>query len=247
MKHVLYACSLVCFGWFCAPLQAGPKVVSLNPCYDAWLPQWLPADWQVLPTTEHHQRLETIISWQPDWVIAGSFSSPRLRAQLQSHAEVVVVQQPLRWQQWQQQLQQLGDALGLQQPLQQWASEQQQQLMQLRGTPERWLLLMPNFYSWGQQSWQADVLAQLDIELLHPDAVVIRQLRLEQLLRLQPDRVILEGFSERYSRGQDWLVHQAFLQFLATREVQTVSADIASCPAVRVVDYVKAMRGQAEQ
>jgi len=221
------------------------RVASLNPCYDSWLPTLLPADWQVIATTVHGNRLEALIELQPDFIIAGSFTDPRLLQQLARISSLHVIQQPNDYAQWQTEVRRLGTFVGHPETAEQWLLQQQAQLLRLSSQLQEVLIIMPNYYTWAQDSWVAQLLSNFSVTLVSPfKQGYLGQLRLEQLLTLSAQRVIFEGFSYNYSRGQDWLYHPAVQRWLNHREISSVSAAIASCPAVNAVAYMQQLVGQ---
>ena len=224
--------------------HAAPRVASLNICYDAWLAQLLPTDWQVVPTSVHGNRLEALMTLQPDLIVAGSFTDQRLLQALRPVAPLHVLQQPNTYEQWQHEVTRLGEFLQQPQMAQHWLQQQQQQLQQLTASITDVLIIMPNNYTCAQDSWASALLRHFSIALVSPiESGYVGQLRLEALFRLAPQRVVFEGFSQHFSRGQDWLHHSALRHWLQGKTVTTISADIASCPAVNAVAYVQQLLG----
>lgn len=233
--------------WFAHSAVAAPHVVSLNVCYDAWLPQLLPAHWQVSPTTEHGNRLEALIALQPDYIVAGSFTDARLLQQLAELSPVHVIQQPNDYQQWRREVLRVGEFLQQPEQAEHWLAQQQQQLTALSAELSEVLIIMPNYYTWAQDSWAAQLLKRFSVRLISPyERGYLGQLRLEQLLSIEVERVVFEGFSQSYSRGQDWLYHGAVQRWLAERKVGSIAASVASCPAVNAVAYMQQLVAQRE-
>jgi len=226
---------------------AGARVVSLNRCYDQWLTELLPANWQVIATTAHGNRLEALIALEADFIVASSFTDSRLLHQLSTVSTVHVLQQPNDYSQWQYEVRRLGQQLQLSAATEQWLQRQHTELMQLRSNLSEVLIIMPNYYTWAHDSWVANLLKSLQIELISPlQQGQVGQLRLEQLIELSAERVVLEGFSEDYSRGQDWRYHPAVQRWLELSRVTEISAEIAACPAVNAVAYLQQMIGAVE-
>lgn len=228
------------------------RVVSLNPCYDRWLPQVLNQNDTVIDTSAHGNRLEAIIRARPDAVVHNNFISPLLLNALQRSAqqhefELVALRQPQTWAEWQQQVEQLGQQLQRQESTQLWFAAQQQRLLQLQNQlPPHVAILMPNYFMWAADSWVADLLAQVDSTLVTPiKQGQLGQVRLAEILRTDTDFLVLEGFSSHYSRGQDWLLHSAFRRWLAGRVVHQVSGTVASCPATQAIHYLEAMQRES--
>lgn len=229
------------------PALAQQRLVSLNPCYDEWLPQWLPASWDIIPTPAHKNRLETIIGLRPTVVVAGSFTDQRLLSALQEFSKVIVIQQPSNWGQWRDEVLRAAQLLDQHDTAQQWLMQQQQQLIATAADyPRSVLFVMPNQYTWGPDSWAGNLLRAYQIPLVTPlKDGQLGQLNLEQLLSLDPDRVVVEGFSEDYARAQDWLWHSAVRDWLKGRELSFVTPEVAGCPAVKAVDYLQQIAGTA--
>lgn len=226
---------------------AGTRVVSLNRCYDHWLSELLPANWQLVATTVHGNRLETLIALQADYIIASSFTDPRLLQQLSTVSTVHVLQQPNDYSQWQYEVRRLGQQLQLSAATEQWLQRQHAELMQLSSSLSEVLIIMPNYYTWAHDSWVANLLKSLDINLVSPvQQGQVGQLRLEQLIQLSAERVVFEGFSDAYSRGQDWRYHPAVQRWLEPRRVTSISAAVAACPAINAVAYLQQMIAPVE-
>lgn len=218
-------------------------IVSLNPCFDDWVPQWLAADVTFLPTTTHGQRLEAIVQKQPDIVLAGSFVGRALRIALEQRVSVVTVPYVTSVAEWDQALSELAQTLDHETQLERWREAQQRQLERIDlSALGQTLVLIPNAYTWGRDSWVAALLSQQGARLspLMADGELLR-LSLESVLMSSPDTVILEGFSTAYARAHDWLWHDAVQHWLAQRKVLEVSGDIAGCADSRAVDYVQSL------
>lgn len=223
---------------------AAERVVSLNQCLDRLLLEVLPAE-RVILSTSHQGRVERILAQNPDLIVAGSFTDPRLLRVLTAHVDVHVVQQPSRIKDWWETLVKLGLKLQKQEQLQQYISVQQDVLTAHRlDTSRSVLLLMPNQFSWGQGSWADEVLGALNMTNFAADfGVGLVKLSLEEVLLSQPERVVMEGlqFDSPFARANDWLVLSAFKDWLRERRFDQVPAGISSCPAVRLRDYVGAL------
>ncbi|KFZ30130.1 hypothetical protein IDSA_11810 [Pseudidiomarina salinarum] len=246
----LFKWALMVLVWLiAAPVLAQQRVISLNPCYDDWLPKWLPASSEVIPSSAHQNRLETIIALKPTVVVAGSFTDHRLLTALREFSQIVVIQQPSDWIQWHQEVLSAGALLGQQGAARQWLEQQQHELREVAaGSRDSVLFVMPNQYTWGPDSWAANLLNDYQIpfitSLTHGQ---LGQLRLEQLLTLAPDRVVLEGFSDDYARAQDWLWHSAVSSWLDGRQRSFVEPELAGCPAVKAVDYLVQIIGTEQR
>ncbi|WP_417691300.1 hypothetical protein [Pseudidiomarina sp.] len=218
-------------------------IVSLNPCFDDWLPQWVDEQSQVVPTTAHGQRLEAIIQQQPDVVLTGSFVNRSLRLALETRVELVTVPYVTTRAEWHKALDDLAIQLQQKQELQKWRDAQQRQLQGFDlANLGNVLVLMPNAYTWGQNSWVAELIQSHNGQLspLMGTGQLVR-LSLEEVLLSTPDTVILEGFSLDYARAHDWLWHRAVQDWLTERRVLEVSGDIAGCSDIRAVDYLQSL------
>lgn len=218
---------------------AAQRLVSLNPCFDDWVPQWLPATWEFIPSTDHGNRLERVLRASPDVVLYGTYTNPRLVSQLTASTHAVLVAEPNTWAQWQETLQNVGAELDLEQPLQRWRLQQQSELAKLPSLSKSVLVIMPNQYSWGGESFIVNMLRANDLRVMvasESDQLV--QLNLEQLIQLQPDRVVLDGFTHNYARANEWLWHNALTPWLAEREVAQITSTVSGCPAQRAADYL---------
>ena len=221
-------------------------IVSLNPCFDDWLPQWVDEHTQVVPTTVHGQRLEAILQQQPDVVLTGSFVNRSLRLALEARVELVTMPYVTTREAWDEALDDLAQQLQQEQQLQQWRDAQQRQLQHVDlASLGKVLVLMPNAYTWGQNSWVAELIQSQNGQLspLMGAGQLVR-LSLEQVLLSTPDTVILEGFSQDYARAHDWLWHRAVQDWLTKRRVLEVSGDIAGCSDIRAVDYLQSLMSE---
>lgn len=216
------------------------RLVSLNPCFDEWVPQWLPETWEFIPSTTHGNRLERVLRTAPDIVLYGTYTNPRLVSQLTAATRTVLVEEPNTWAQWQQTLEYVGMNLQLEQPLQSWAHQQQRQLDKLPKLTESVLVIMPNQYSWGGGSFIVNMLRANDIPVLVADeSHQLVQISLERLIQLKPERVVLDGFSSDYARANEWLWHGALKPWLAARHVVQIEPTASGCPAQRAVEYMQ--------
>ncbi|MDX1706243.1 ABC transporter substrate-binding protein [Pseudidiomarina sp.] len=240
-----YARALMLLLIFAAMPVLAQRIVVLNPCYDEWLPQWLPASWQIIPSDAHKNRLETITGLRPTVVVAGSFTDHRLLTALREFSKIIVIQQPSDLAQWHDEVLRAAQLLDQQQAAQQWLGRQQQQLNEAAANhPQSVLIIMPNQFTWGPDSWTGNLLRAYQIPLVTPlERGQLGQLNLEQLLGLTPERVVVEGFSEDYARAQDWLWHSAVSHWLKGRELSFVAPEVAGCPAVKAVDYLQQIVG----
>ncbi|MDN7128137.1 hypothetical protein [Pseudidiomarina terrestris] len=245
--RTLLATFAVTVMWF-GSAHAGQRVVSINPCFDDWLPQWLAPAWQVVPSTEHGNRLEQIVALKPDYVVAGSFVGRQLRLALQERVQLTTVPYVADWSAWREAVLQLGLELEQKYQAEQWLARQEAALASydLRSLGNT-LILMPNGFTWGGQSWIYQLLQQHQLQLspLSGSGDLVR-LNLEQVLQSEPDTVILEGFSTEYARAQDWLWHDGLQDWLIQRRVIEVDGQVASCAATRALDYLQQLSRQQD-
>lgn len=229
-----------------AAMLLSSVIVSLNPCLDDWLPQWLDDGYTIIPTTAHGQRLEAILQQDPDVVISGSFVNRSLRLALQKRVKLKTLPYVTSYPEWQSAALSLANDLHQEPSMQHWLALQKRKLREhnIEALGEI-LVLMPNAYTWGQQSWVANLLQQHGGQLspLMGTGELLR-LSLEDVLLSQPDTVILEGFVDDYARAHDWLWHRAVQRWLEQRKVVEVSGDIAGCSDVRVADYLNSINPQ---
>lgn len=215
------------------------RLVSLNPCFDAWIPQWLPTSWDFVPSTAHGNRLERILAAQPDVVLYGTYTNARLVAALDEATQIVLVDEPNSWSQWQRSLTTVGEALQLEDELSRWAAKQEQRMLVGKNFQQNLLIIMPNQYSWGGRSFIVDMLRHhgVSVNVADEDAALV-QIRLEQLIQMQPQRVVLDGFASNYARANDWLWHNALQPWLQQRQVVQIPSELSGCPAQRADDYL---------
>lgn len=221
-----------------ANAQASTRIVSLNPCFDAWVPQWLPSTHEFIKSDQHGNRLERLLALQPDVILYGTYTNRRLVAELKKTTLAIEVTEPNTWQQWQDTLVELGRQLHLGGELGQWAKQQQQQLSDVTVSNKSILLVMPNQYSWGENSFAVNLLRNFGAKAVVTETqTTIQQVTLEQLIHTQPERVVLDGFSDHYARANEWLWHNALQSWLAKRQLRHIPTTVSGCPAQRAVEY----------
>lgn len=228
------------------------RVASLNQCLDTLVARTLVIN-QV--ATEHYQsvehrgQLEALLAWQPEVILAGSFTNPRLLDRLRELApntQVVVVTQPRTLAQWWQQLEYLDQHFSstvfgaYAQQQQQQLQRQQQQLQQLKAIPAT-LVLMANYFTWGEQSWLGQLLSALGAPHVAADwGRDLVRVNPEQLLLAEAELVLLSGSlaqaNANYSRGEYWLQQPVLRRWLANRKVKPLVGPATTCPAVRLTE-----------
>ncbi|MGQ4277656.1 hypothetical protein ACQ5ES_11460 [Pseudidiomarina sp. E22-M8] len=220
---------------------ANQRLVSINPCFDDWLPQWVEHAWHVIPSSDHGNRLEQVLALEPDRVVAGSFVGRQLRLALQEHTQLTTMPYVANWQDWRAAVLRLGAELKQSSNAEAWLRTQEQALQELNlnGLNET-LVLMPNGFTWGRKSWIYQLLEGQGVRLsaLSGENDLVR-LSLEDVLQSNPSTVILEGFSDRYARAHDWLWHDGLQDWLAQRRVIEVAGDLSSCADSRAIEYLR--------
>ncbi|MBR9908651.1 MAG: ABC transporter substrate-binding protein [Gammaproteobacteria bacterium] len=221
-----------------ANVQASTRIVSLNPCFDEWVPQWLPSTHEFIASDQHGNRLERLLALQPDVILYGTYTNRRLIAELKKTTIAIEVAEPNTWQQWQETLVDLGRQLHLDSELAQWAKQQQQQLRDVTVSNQSILFVMPNQYSWGEHSFAVNLLRSFGARTLVTETqTTIHQVTLEQLIHTQPERVVLDGFSGHYARANEWLWHNALQPWLAKRQLRHIPTPVSGCPAQQAVGF----------
>lgn len=244
MTQVWRVVCLAALSLFSADVVAA-RVVSLNTCFDEWAPQWLPSSWEFIASSVHGNRLERVLAAQPDYVLYGTYTNARLVRELQQATTAVHVVEPNTWSQWQEALRALGTELALETEINQWAIGQQQAMNKPVAAKQQILVVMPNQYSWGGASFIVNMLRQHGVSVMVKDEhLSLVQISLEQLIQLNPQRVILDGFSSDYARANDWLWHSALRPWLNARQVVQIDTDLSSCPAQRAHEYLTKVVGQ---
>ncbi|OIN01658.1 hypothetical protein BFR57_06165 [Idiomarina sp. MD25a] len=240
---------------FSVSAEASSRWVSLNQCLDYLLTDWAPE--QVVGITgldealitpkhrAHFGRLESILRLQPDRVFATEYNNPKLIRLLRQYTEVEVLPQPsslARYHEWVDQLSQYAQ-------LAPHARAHKQQLEQAmrraHQTPQDVIILMPNQFSWGTASWADELITAMHWNnLAAPFGNNLVSLTLENVIRLEPDRYLLEGFSNaNYALANEWLYHPLLQQELKTTPTQQIPSRLSSCPVVFAENYLKAIQG----
>ena len=249
----LVACLFLVFS---VAAEASSRWVSLNQCLDYLLIDWAPE--QVVGITgldetlinekhrAHFGRLENILRLQPDRVFATEYNNPKLIRLLRQYTEVEVLPQPsslARYDEWVTQLSQYAQlaphARAHQQQLEQ-AIKQAQQVAQ------KVIILMPNQFSWGTASWADELISAMHWKnLAAPFGENLVSLTLEEVIKLTPDRYLLEGFSRaHYALANEWLHHPLLQEHLEKTPTQQIPPRLSSCPVVFADDYLKAIQGK---
>ena len=199
----------------------------------------------------HDGQFETILSLKPDWIIAGRFTTSTTTQLLQSLGyQVLLLDVPTSIEAMYDQIQLLGEALGVPSRAQALIESTKLELKQLQHLDTRPKPVAAVYYangmSMGRQSVVNDVLqiagfdnltAQLGVE--HYSA-----LPLEQLISAEPDLIVLGNYNpDRRSMAQQVLNHRALrvYQHQSSRSVE--SLDIPDrywlCAGPSIVDAAR--------
>lgn len=235
---------------------AEQRWVSLNQCVDQLLMRWAPNklvgitylsqsdQFKALQPKlqQHNGSVESVLALRPTRVIATEFTQPALIRQLREYVPVTVLPQPQTWRQYEQWAQQLR-AIGLTADVTQHMQRLNLQLSRLAATPGRVIFVMPNQWSWGANTWTHALIERLGWDNM---AAQLGQglvaLDLETLIQLQPDWVVLEGFSEHsFALANSWRQHPLLQGWLAQQHVITIEGRLAACPVVNVSAYLAAL------
>lgn len=230
--------------------------VSLNQCVDQLLMRWAPnklvgitylsqseqGNARQSKVQQHNGSVESVLALRPTRVIATEFTQPALISRLREYVPVTVLPQPQTWQQYEQWTQQLS-AIGLTADVAQHVERVNLQFSRLAAKPGRVIFVMPNQWSWGANTWTHTLIERLGWENM---AAQLGQglvaLDLETLIQLQPDWVVLEGFSEHsFALANSWRHHPLLQEWLADQQVITIDGGLAACPVVNIDAYLAAL------
>ena len=230
------------------PTHADERWVSLNQCVDQLLQRWAPeqlagitylsgAD---IDKATHNGTLESVLALKPDRVVATQFSDAKLVARLRDYVPVTVLPQPQSWSAYQQWLAQLAE-LGLTEQVVQHQHETEKALTRLAQQPQDVVMVMPNQWSWGRNTWATALIERLNWR--NQTATLgsgLVALQLEQLIQWQPDRVILEGFSgQTFALANQWQRHPLMQRWLGQQRVMVIDSATAACPVVNIGNYLE--------
>lgn len=241
-----------------APQAAEPRWVSLNQCIDQLLLRWAPdklvgatylsqsavAQSSYPAINTHNGSLESILALQPTRVIATEFNRPDLVHQLRQYVPVTVLPQPQTWQDYQRWTQTLSD-IGLTNEVAQHVSRMRSQFARLSGQSKAVVFVMPNQWSWGANSWADTLIQRLGWHNLTAElGQGLVALDLERLILMQPERVVLEGFSDHsFALANSWRHHPLLQQWLQQQQVVTIDSQTAACPVVNIGAYLNVLEG----
>lgn len=216
------------------------RVASLNYCIDQQLAPVL-APSRFYASTAHGGRVEALLQWQPDLIIATPFTSPltidaltavglsvKTVAEPRSMAEVMEV----RWQ--------LQDWLGISLP-----SEEFQQL-QAYGSSPRVLFYLANQLSFGADTLWHEVAESLGWQNLAAQrGAGLVSVSLEQVLLWEPDIMVFEQGTLGVGVAYLALQHRALRAYLADSQVQVIHLprDLSGCMAQRLPEVLELLQG----
>ena len=201
------------------------RISSLNQCYDALFQQHARSGLQVQPTAEHGGRIERILRFQPDLVLANRFNNPLLVNALQAQEQrVEILPEPASLGEVDDFFQQLGQLTGIPFPM------NRDQLPQLFAA-QRVLMLQANHYSFGADTLWNELVEALGGHNVAPGSGLVTVLP-EQVLRLDPDLIVVLGHAD-FALAARNLLHGALAPLLNERAV-AVDADLVGCMAQRV-------------
>lgn len=239
---------------------AEQRWVSLNQCVDQLLMRWAPDNLvgitylsqpkQSEPlrseVQQHNGSIESVLALRPTRVIATEFTHPELIRRLREYVPVTVLPQPQTWQQYEQWTHQLSE-IGLAADVAQHLQLVNLRFSRLSARSGGVIFIMPNQWSWGTQTWANTLIEQLGWDNM---AARLGQglvaLDLETLIQLQPDWVVLEGFSQHsFALANSWRYHPLLQDWLAQQQVITIDSNLAACPVVNISAYLTALEALA--
>lgn len=207
-------------------VQADPlRISSLNQCYDALLEQPSLSSVQLQSSAEHGGRVERILRFQPDLVLANRFNNPLLvNALLAQGQRVEILPEPDSLAQVEDFFAQLAQLTGV--PF----AINTDQLPQLFAG-QRVLMLQANHYSFGTETLWNELVEALGGHNVAPGSGLVSVLP-EQVLRLDPDLIVVLEHAE-FALAARNLLHGALAPLLNERAV-AVDADLVGCMAQRL-------------
>lgn len=203
-------------------------ITSLNQCYDTLFDQASAragAELMLQPTTVHGGRIENILRFKPDLVLANRFNDPLLINALRAQSvRVETLPEP----------DSLAEVSGLLQQLEQLTgshlSFNADQLPQLFAG-QRVLMLQANHYSLAADTLWDELVTALGGTNVAPGTGLVTVLP-EQVLRLDPDLIVVLRHSG-FALAARNLLHGALSPLLSTRAIE-VDADLVGCMAQRL-------------
>ena len=214
-------------------VNAAPlRISSLNQCYDALfqqLPGQSAAALLVQPTAEHGGRIENILRFQPDLILANPFTNPLLVNALQAQdSRVEILPEADSLAGVEAFFQQLSQLTGIEFPV------NTRQLPQLFAG-QRVLMLQANHYSFAADTLWNELVEALGGENVAPGSGLVTVLP-EQVLRLEPDLIIVLRHGD-FALAARNLLHGALAPMLKERAVE-VDTDVVGCMAQRLDDLI---------
>lgn len=245
--------------------QADVRVASMNLCVDRLLLQLLPMDRiaglsylaanpeyggydGVIPAQLlHHNQAEELVTLAPDLIIAGEFGDNQALAAVRGLGlNVEQVALPRTLPEARSFILRIGALIGAEARAQAYMDGQQRKLdaataaVAASSVPPRTLLYSPNGMAIGTGTLEDDILRATGLTNAVADVGLagFRELPLEVLLTLHPDRILLTGASSHFSMAQEILSHPLLQQRLAAN---TLPEGLSVCPAIHFGDLAAAM------
>jgi len=225
---------LLIFLFLCAfPVQA-QRIASLNYCYDQLLrgltTESLKHTEEIYLLEQHGGRLERIIQWQPDVVLANAFNSVYLLDRLRDQGmNVQVLTEPQSRQQVEQFAAEFYSVVGAE------PEEIRFNPGQSDAGQKSALLFQPNLYSWGRQSLFNDFLEDAGlVNLAAEQGEGLVRTSLEDIIKQKPDLIILDSYTDSFALAGVAQTHRALSQLDA--ELIIMPADLSGCLGQRYTE-----------
>ena len=198
-------------------------ITSLNQCYDTLFAQ--SAAPVVQPTTVHGGRIENILRFKPDLVLANRFNDPLLMDALRAQQlQVETLPEPNSLAGVSALMQALAQLTGVELHFE---TEQLPQLF----AGQRVLMLQANHYSLAADTLWDGLVTALGGNNVAPGSGLVTVLP-EHVVRLDPDLIVVLGHTGFALAARNTL-HGALSSLLATRAIE-VDAQLVGCMAQRL-------------
>lgn len=211
------------------------RITSLNQCYDtlfAGAPERGVARIALQSTAMHGGRIERILRFAPDLVLANRFNDPMLVSALRAQGVgVEVLPEP----------ESLAGVVDFYAQLA--AASKVGFEFELSDLPpllagQRVLMLQANHYSFGADTLWDELVTALGGENVAPGSGLVTVLP-EQVLRLDPDMIVVLRAGD-FALASRNVLHGALEPLLTHRAIE-VDADLVGCMAQRIDDLVNAI------
>lgn len=230
-----------------------PRVTSLNLCLDQYFAAQAPKTPSVQTVADHQGRVERILRFAPELVVATEFSSPLLVHYLKNHGlEVHTLAEPssldavIALQQQLQHLLSLSDAT---------VSELDRLFDQQPLAGKRLLWFQENSLSFGADTLFTEVIHQLGGEnVAAQQGSGLVRFNLEDLWSLRPDIVITEASTmkgsaadshenEHFALAQTGAYHSAFHQYIEQPQVHVLNLPrtMMGCFSYQLPEFVRSV------